>query len=195
MSKFEDNLWAQLERDHGAELVKNSRSPLFRSSWWLVAAAAAAAAVLGTGALVAPAYLSGTPPTSAVLDNPDDDVVKLTARDLGRFEEATEKLRAHGIPAVVVPVLEGCTDIRVQVEQGVVSKTPFRDVHTGNGERAIAIVPEAIMPNSVLAIGMLGGGDGLMGGLVMGQYPVGHAPTCLQYTPPSPGLVPPTGPR
>lgn len=194
MSKFEDNLWAELERDHGVELVKNAESPRFRSSWWLVAAAAAAVAVLGTGALVAPAYFSGTPPTSAVLDNPDDDAVPLTARDLGRFEEATEKLRAHGIPAVVVPVTEGCTDIRVQVEQGSVSRIPFREVKTGNGERAIAIVPDAIVPNAVPAIGMIGGSDGLMGGLALGQYPVGQVPACLQYTPPPPGLVPPTFP-
>ncbi|MEV6716847.1 hypothetical protein AB0M48_32985 [Lentzea sp. NPDC051208] len=50
------------------------------------------------------------------------------------------------------------------------------------------------MPNAVLAIGMIAGGDGLMEGLAMGQYPVGQVPTCLKYTPLAPGLMPPTFP-
>lgn len=189
MSKFEDNLWAELERDHGAELMKNTK---LRSKprWALVAAAAAAATVLGTGALVAPAYFGGAPPTSAVLDSPDD--VMLTAADFGRFEESTEKLRAHGIPAVVVPALEGCTDIRAQVSKGPMSKIPIRDVTAANGERAITIVRDAVSPNAVLAIGMIKAGDGQMGGLVMGEYPVGQVPTCLKYLPPPTGMAPPT---
>lgn len=179
MSKFEDNLWADLERDHGAELMKNTKLRRSMPRWGLVAAAAAAATVLGTGALVAPAYFGGAPPTSAVLDSPDD--VTLTAQDFGRFEESTEKLRAHGIPAVVVPALEDCADTRVQVSQRPISRIPIKDTTAANGEHAIAIVRDAISPNAVLAIGMISADDGQMGGFVMGEYPLGQAPTCLKY--------------
>ena len=135
------------------------------------------------------AYFGGAPPAYAVVDNPDGSVT-LTVREFGRFEEATEKLREHGISAVVVPVQEGCTDRRRQVDPGKVGMIPFRDVKTVNGELTLTIVPRAIVPNSVLAIGMVDEGDNVLGTLVMGNYARDQVPTCLQYTPPA-QLVPP----
>lgn len=108
MSRFEDNLWAQLERDHAPALVQSlATQRRKRTRRWV--GVAAGVAVLGAGALIGPAYFGGTPPAYAVVDNPDGSVT-MTIREVQRFEEATAKLREKGIPAVAVPLRPDCTE-------------------------------------------------------------------------------------
>ncbi|MEV6241006.1 hypothetical protein [Lentzea sp. NPDC051838] len=106
MSKFEDNLWAQLERDHAPVLHENvARKRRTNTSRWL--AAAAVAAMLGTAAAIAPAYFGGTPPAYAVIDN-RDGTVTLKVREIEQVDEATAKMREMGIPVAAVPLRENC---------------------------------------------------------------------------------------
>ncbi|HEX8867726.1 MAG TPA: hypothetical protein VF821_18855 [Lentzea sp.] len=106
MSKFEDNLWAQLERDHAPELRESVAARRRKNTArWLVAAAVAA--VLGTAAAIAPAYFGGTPPAYAVTYNPDGSVT-VKVREIEQFDEVTAKLRERGIPVVAVPLRKDC---------------------------------------------------------------------------------------
>ncbi|MFS8101080.1 hypothetical protein LFM09_28550 [Lentzea alba] len=115
MSKFEDNLWVQLERDHGPALVKNVVTHRRRNAGrWM--AAAAVAAVLGTGAVVAPSYFGGTPPAYGVVDNPDGSVT-LTIKEVEQVYAAAAALRERGIPVIAVPRRDGCPDIPPKVSR------------------------------------------------------------------------------
>ncbi|KJK51406.1 hypothetical protein UK23_06885 [Lentzea aerocolonigenes] len=106
MSKFEDNLWGDLKHEHAAELLQSvATQRRLRTRRWV--GIAAGVVVLGATAVVAPVYFGGTPPAYAVVDNPDGSVT-LTIHELQRFEEATAKLREKGVPAIVVPLREGC---------------------------------------------------------------------------------------
>jgi len=104
MSRFEDNLWARLEREQAPTLLQNMATQRRkRTARWM--GAAAGVAVLG--GVAAATYLGGTPPAYAVVDNPDGSVT-LTIREIQRFEEATAKLRDRGIPAIAVPLRRDC---------------------------------------------------------------------------------------
>ena len=104
MSRFEDNLWAQLEREHAPALLQNlATQRRRRTARWM--GAAAGVAVLG--GVAAATYSRRTPPAYAVVDNSDGSVT-LTVREVQRFEEATAKLRERGVPAVAVPLRRDC---------------------------------------------------------------------------------------
>ncbi|MEU0879061.1 hypothetical protein ABZ345_10720 [Lentzea sp. NPDC005914] len=107
MSKFEDNLWAELQHEHGQALLQNmAKRQSRRTKRWI--GAAAAVVVLGTGALAASTYFGGAPPAYAVVDNPDGSVT-LTVREVQAFEAATAELRKHGIRAIAVPIRKDCS--------------------------------------------------------------------------------------
>ena len=108
MSKFEDNLWIQLERDHAPALLQAvATQRRLRTRRWV--GAAASVVVMGATAVIAPVYFGGTPPAYAVVDNPDGSVT-LTIHEVRRFEEATAKLRDRGIPAIAVPLRQNCAE-------------------------------------------------------------------------------------
>jgi hypothetical protein len=107
MGKFEDNLWAELQHEHGQGLLQNmAKRQSRRTRRWI--AAAAAVTVLGTGALAASTYFGGAPPAYAVVDNPDGSVT-LTVRELEAFDAATAELRKRGIRASAVPMRKDCS--------------------------------------------------------------------------------------
>ncbi|WP_439661071.1 hypothetical protein ACSHWB_05885 [Lentzea sp. HUAS TT2] len=117
MTKFEDNLWAQLEQEHGPTLVKSVRTAKRGNvGRWL--AAAAVAAVLATGAAVAPGYFGGAPPAYALVDNPDGSVT-LTIREVQAFDAATAELRGRGIRAFAVPMRVDCPMTEYSKMQGL----------------------------------------------------------------------------
>jgi hypothetical protein len=107
MGKFEDNLWAELQHEHGQALLRNmAKRQSRRTARWI--GAAAAVTVLGAGALAASTYFGGAPPAYAVVDNPDGSVT-LTVREVQAFEAATAELRKRGIRAVAVPMRKDCS--------------------------------------------------------------------------------------
>lgn len=181
MSKFEDNLWAELERDHSPTLVK---SVVSRRRWntgrWL--GAAAAVAVLGTGAVFAPSYFGGTPPAYAVIDNPDGSVT-LTMKEWERVDAAAALLRARGIPVIAVPRRDDCPDAAPKVDPGPVDieralenlPVRFESVVIGGGpglEFRVRVRPDRIPRGTtwVLADGDLP---------FWGFYPNDRLPSCV----------------
>jgi hypothetical protein len=174
MSKFENNLWAELERDHGPTLVKDVATRRRRNAArWLVAAAAVA--VLGTGALFAPSYFGGTPPAYAVVDNPDGSVT-LTVRELERFEEATAKLRKRGVRAIAVPLREDCADDHL-VERLPMGhrKTPVSLEFPG-GVFVLRVKPNEIPANTTLVLAARKEKGGMSGSVA---YAPGELPRCI----------------
>ncbi|GGU56447.1 hypothetical protein [Lentzea flava] len=117
MGKFEDSLWAELQREHGQALLQNmARWQTRRTKRWI--GAAAVVTVLGAGGLAASAYFGGAPPAYAVVDNPDGSVT-LTLREVEAFDEATAELRRHGVRAFVVPMRVDCPLSEYQKAQGI----------------------------------------------------------------------------
>lgn len=171
MSRFEDNLWAQLEREQAPVLMQNlATQRRKRTSRWM--GAAAGVAVLG-GVAVA-TYLGGTPPAYAVVDNPDGSVT-LTVRELQRFEEATAKLRDRGIPAVAVPLRQNCSDVTASLpEQG----TEAVDFEFSPEAFKITITRDRIPPNGTV---VLAADQGIDHWIVAGSlYARDQLPSCLR---------------
>lgn len=117
MGKFEESLWAELQREHGQSLLQNmAKRRSRRTARWI--GAAAAVTVLGTGALAASAYFGGAPPAYAVVDNPDGSVT-LTLREVEAFDEATAELRKRGIRAFAVPMRVDCSTDEYRKMEGL----------------------------------------------------------------------------
>jgi hypothetical protein len=139
MSKFEDALWAELEQEHAPAFLRSvARNRRRNANRWL--AVAAGVAVLGTAAVIAPAYFGGTPPAYALVDNPDGSVT-LTLWDLKQYEEAVAELKKKGIPVAAESLLKDCpAEDRRKIEEtfkpseGVVVTFPRRldDVATAS---------------------------------------------------------------
>ncbi|SFR13317.1 hypothetical protein SAMN04488564_103991 [Lentzea waywayandensis] len=171
MSRFEDNLWAELERGHAPVLLQSvATQRRLRMRRWM--GAAAGVVVLGAAAVIAPVYFGGTPPAYAVVDNPDGSVT-LTIREVQRFEEATAKLRERGIPAIAVPLREGC------VETGRSLKVPVAavDFEFTAKESKITITPDGIPPDATVVLAADSGADvSIVAG---GVYARDQLPGCL----------------
>ncbi|HTP18080.1 MAG TPA: hypothetical protein VMJ65_00660 [Solirubrobacteraceae bacterium] len=112
MSKFEDRLWRDLVRKHGADLAQMTRPPaetsgLARARPRLLAGTSVALAVAGTAvALVLSA--ASSPPAFAVNRN-SDGTVTVTLQKLAAIHGANARLAALGIRARLVVVSTGCT--------------------------------------------------------------------------------------
>ena len=171
MSRFEDNLWSELERDHAPALLQSAATQRrLRIRRWM--GAAAGVVVLGTAAVIAPVYFGGTPPAYAVVDNPDGSVT-LTVREVQRFEEATARLRERGIPAIAVPLREGC------VETGRSLQVPVAavDFEFTAKESKITITPDRIPPDATVVLATdIGAGVVTVSG---GVYARDQLPACL----------------
>ncbi|MCP2249353.1 hypothetical protein [Lentzea aerocolonigenes] len=171
MSKFEDNLWAELQQEHGQTLLRNmTRRQSRRTKRWIVAAAAVT--VLGTGALAASAYFGGAPPAYAVVDNPDGSVT-LTIRELERFDEATAKLRERGVPAIAVGLRQDC------VETGRSLDVPVAAVDFEFTKEAskITITPGRIPVDATVVLATANEGDHWI--VTGGVYARDQLPGCL----------------
>lgn len=171
MSKFEDSLWAEMQREHGQALLLNmAKQRSRRTARWI--GAAAAVTVLGTGALAASAYFGGAPPAYAVVDNPDGSVT-LTVREVQRFEEATAKLRERGIQAIAVPLREGCAETGRSLQVPVAAV----DFELTAKESRITITPDRIPPDATVVLATDVGADVLI--VSGGVYARDQLPACL----------------
>ena len=110
MTKFADQLYADLMREHGSTLA-HARPPAPKrhvaARRTLLVAGAGCLAVAGTAALVA----SGGSPAYAVTKNPDGTVT-LDVYQKSGIAGANAKLHQLGDNVVVVPVEVGCPSIR-----------------------------------------------------------------------------------
>ncbi|MCX2954208.1 hypothetical protein [Lentzea sp. NEAU-D7] len=173
MSRFEDNLWAELERDHGPALVQQSvnRRRANAGRW---VAAAAAVAILLTGAMIAPDYLGGAPPSDALLDSDQDGSVTLKIQDIGRYDEVNAMLRERGIPAVMVPLRQDCADEVPQLDDtGRIGMIPWG---AGSDSTKLVIVPSRIRQGATLVFAT---DQKNFGTVVSGLYARDRLPNCL----------------
>jgi hypothetical protein len=110
MSKFEDRLWRELVRKHGADLAQMdspTAKPARRARPRLLAGTSVALAVAGTVvALVLSA--ASSPPAFAVSRNADGTYT-VTLQKLAAIHQANATLAALGIRAKLVEVTQGCT--------------------------------------------------------------------------------------
>ncbi|NGY57662.1 hypothetical protein G7043_01810 [Lentzea sp. NEAU-D13] len=172
MSKFENNLWTQLERDHAPALLQSvATQRRLRTRRWV--GAAASVVVVGATAVIAPVYFGGTPPAYAVVDNPDGSVT-LTVREVQRFQEATGKLRERGITAIAVPLRRDCA----QRESTLQEPLDAVEFDLKPGAFNIKISPGNIPANAtvVLATDESRGESWIIAG---GVYPSDQLPACL----------------
>jgi hypothetical protein len=107
MTKFEDNLLADLMREHASELVSVRRTAAGRRVGrpaWVAAGALAVAAMITVGV-----NLAGTgTPAYAVSDGPDGTVT-VSINKISGVDGANAELRRLGVRAVAVPMREDCT--------------------------------------------------------------------------------------
>ncbi len=109
MSKFEDRLWRDLVRKHGADLAqmeKPAAKPPRRARPRLLAGTSIGLAVAGTAAALVLSAAS-SPPAFAVNRN-SDGTWTVSIQKLAAVHGANAKLAALGIRARLVVVTQGC---------------------------------------------------------------------------------------
>lgn len=191
MTRFEDKLWAELEREHAPALLQTlATQRRTRTARWV--GVAAGVAVLGAAAVIAPVYFGGTPPAYAVSDNPDGSVT-LTVREVERFEDATAELRRRGVPAVAVLLSETCPEGEARkIEHAATSGTgPVTIAHPLDTKVFEArITPDLIPVGVTLVIAAKDTGNGFS---VATAYARGDVPKCVFQ--PAPGQPVPSVPQ
>ena len=175
MSKFEDNLWARLERDHAPVMLQSLATRRRRRivRW---TGAAAGVLVLAGAAFVASTYFGGTSPAYAIVDNPDGTVT-LTVREIEKFDEATAELRERGIPAVAAPMRTDCSaDERAKLEFPSGDRIPVVPIGENASDFAVKIYPDRIPAGATMVLGARPGGGSWV---AMAVYARGDLPACL----------------
>ena len=124
MSKFEDRLWRQIVREHGADLAQ-MRTPEPKHAWRsrprMLAGTTFGLAGIGTAAALLLGAASSSP-AFAVTRNPDG-TVSVTIKQLSGIAGANQRLASLGIRAKAVAVGAGC-DSNWTVKQQVIAGGP-----------------------------------------------------------------------
>jgi hypothetical protein len=112
MAKFEDQLFEDLMRNHGAalEVVPERVAAGRRRVGRALGVGGAALGVAGAVALTGTLFTGGAPAAYAVTKG-DDGVVTVSITDIGGVTGANEELRRLGVRAVAVPVRDGCVEM------------------------------------------------------------------------------------
>ena len=192
MSKFEDRLWRDLVRKHGAALAQMTR-PAPRTSGHtrgrprLLAGTSIGLAVAGTAAVLVLSAAS-SPPAFAVNRN-SDGTWTVSIQKLAAVHGANAKLAALGIRARFVVVTQGCT-VKA-LPPAAVAAMSLAKAGSGRAEAQIAVAkldPTKIPPGKwqvIPAYRINGTVHVDKGHLIQGQ-----APTCFSTVP-----APPCQPR
>jgi hypothetical protein len=190
MSKFEDRLWRDLVRKHGADLAQMTRpaaKQARRTRPRLLAGTSIGLAVAGTvAALVLSA--ASSPPAFAVSRN-SDGTWTVSIQKLTGVHGANAKLAALGIRARLVVVTQGCT-VKALPPTAVQAMQLARTVASAPKQQvAVAkLDPTKIPPGNwqvIPAYRVNGTVHVEKGNLIQG-----HAPTCFSTVP-----APPCQPR
>jgi hypothetical protein len=137
MTEFEDNLWLEIVREHGAELASGGRP--VRKQRWMPRPQLLAGTTIGLATMTTAAVLllgaSTSPAAFAVTRNPDGTVTVKLLRPSG-VAGANQKLAAMGVRAqIVVPM-----------------KTPPKLVCPGGTAPTITLDPASIPSRQVVMI-------------------------------------------
>jgi hypothetical protein len=182
MTKFADQLFDDLMREHGSTLA-HARPPATRRAVWarrpvLAAGAGGLAAVAATaGVLVA----SGGTPAYAVTKNPDGTVTVAVYQRSG-FAGANAKLRQLGDGrVVVVPVRPGCPMPQPPAVSGKGRFTSLGITKSGGG--SVIVKARGIPAGDILVVGIETEGSTTQAGALLTSPP---PPSCISLgAPPS----------
>jgi hypothetical protein len=191
MSSFDDQLWSELARDHGAPLARAQsrvRPGRRRSARRTLAAGGASLVVAAAVILAVSLNTATTSPAYAVVVNPDGTVTVTLKQLLGRTG-ANARLASLGVPVRVVTREAGCTaksertPLAEGTERGLLSIATAQ-ASGGVGAAAIRIHPHVIPAGETVIItaraitGPKGGRPSHAIGLSAGFYR-DPAPSCL----------------
>lgn len=150
MTKFADDLYDDLMREHGPALAA-TRAPAPRprtSRRVVLAAGAGGLAVAATaGSLVA---LSGTP-AYALTTNHDGSISLAVYKEAG-VAQANAKLRAIGAKVVVVPVEAGCPSLGSVRKPAVPVTGPVRVQGSESSDGSITVNAQGVPRGDVIVV-------------------------------------------
>jgi hypothetical protein len=182
MTRFEDNLWRELERTYGSELSeadgplpRRSRLPVpvIAGTSLSVVGASAAALIVLTAASSSPAF--------AVTRHPDG-TVSVVIRRIEGIAGANRRLAQLGVRARAVGVADGCQVAAPRALARVTVATLVRSPHAvsvggAHGKLTARIRPTQIPSGRTLVIPAVRSGTHVR--LVNGRAVRGAVPTCL----------------
>ena len=180
MSKFEDQLFAELMAEHGHQLRAVER-PAAARSWvrrpvWLAAGAAGAAAAV-TAAVMA---LSSAPAMAAYSVTRDDGTVSVSVYNASGVAGANAALDAMHARVVVVPVRPGCPPIGSLPRPHPVPHPAVwvKSRVNGDGHRSVSVKIKGSIPAGDTMI-LAFSGDRHSGSVGAGGIITGPVPSCV----------------
>ncbi|MGW2051621.1 hypothetical protein ACWCPF_41780 [Streptomyces sp. NPDC001858] len=173
MTKFADQLFADLMEEHGPTLQRTQPpAPATRRGsrpMWLTAGTLATA-----GVAAATVTLTGSSPAYAVTQNADGTVTVQVARPSGTAG-ANAKLHTLGLPVVAVPVRSGCTSIDALAKAAAGHQAT--NVTAATGADGSVTVDVKGVPTGYTAVVAFGkSSSGITGSMVLVK---GKAPNCV----------------
>lgn len=196
MTKFADQLYEDLMREHGAELrsvpepgaaAVRSRRRAARPAWLtaglLTATAAAAGGFVLFGGAASPAY--------AVTRNANG-TVSVAVKQASAIDAANARLKAIGVRVVIVPVRAGCPDLDSLADQGLHGATVGVGVSGGGGQvDSITVDAQGVPADDTLVLAFEDSDGGAFGGSGIVE---GKVPGCVTLpTPPTAPAGPGSG--
>ena len=154
MSKFEDRLFHELMRDHGAELSPLRKTRTVARPVWLSGGVLAAAGATTAGLVM---FGSGTAPAFAVTQN-DNGTATIAVHQLSGIAGANAKLHSLGDNVVIVPVQPGCEPASsLPRVQGLQGKMITGSASTAGGQITVNVTGIPAGDIAVVAIQQTGG--------------------------------------
>ena len=181
MTRFADDLYDDLMRDHGRVLA-DTRPPVARRSLAshrvaLTAGVGGLAAAATAGSLVA---LSGSP--AYALTTNQDGTQTLAVYQQAGIAQANARFHRLGEPVVVVPVRAGCPSISSLPRPAVPGKATRISVKTGrSSDGSITVDAHGIPAGDIMVLGVQTTAHGSQTG---GGLTSGPAPSCVSLPPP-----------
>jgi hypothetical protein len=153
MTKFADQLYADLMREHGSTLARTTPSAASRrhitSHRALLATGAGGLAAAATvGALAA----GGGAPAYALTTNPDGTVT-LAVYQASGIAQANAKLRQLDDNVVVVPVQPGCPDIGSLPTPAAPPNSEISVWATGSSDGSITVNAHGVPDGDIIVVG------------------------------------------
>lgn len=177
MTKFEDRLFDDLIRAHGAELSAPTAARRNRAVWLsggVVAAAGASAAGLVM-------FGSGATPAFAVTQN-SDGTATIAVHQLSGIAGANAKLHSLGDNVVIVPVQAGCPSLGSLPKAGqITGKTTSTGMRSASGQITVNVT--GIPAGDIAVVGVSQNGTMTQMGVAITTAP---APSCVSLPAPPP---------
>ena len=176
MTKFEDQLYADLMRQHGQDLAgitlpAASRRPITTRRVLLATGAGGVAVAAAAGALAA----GGGTPAYALTSNPDGTVTLAVYQTPG-IAQANARLRQLGDHVVVVPVEAGCPSITSLPAPAVKPAGPVSVGGSGSSSGSITVAAHGVPAGDIMVVGVETSGQGTQVGAELTSPP---APSCV----------------